>query len=197
MEVLYEDHDVVAICKPAGLLSHPNRDASEDSVETRLAKSLGTAPVLFHRLDRDSTGVMLIGKSRKWNREFRELFDQHRIRKAYWVVVEGLWPGYLTRLEGVDKEGKDMLSTCRVLNPSTEWTLLEILLKTGRQHQIRIQCADQKHPVIGDSIYGNGGAVGLALHCRELRFIHPADQKERRIEAPLPGHWMPEWSSLK
>ncbi len=199
-EVLYEDEDLLVVNKASGLLSHRAGDSTEKNLEDLLRQERGFSPILFHRLDRGTSGALLVGKNKRWSIYFRKLFDDHKIRKAYWTVVVGSWPANLTRLEGEDFEGKPMLSSCRVLKRGEGWTLLEFLLKTGRHHQIRLQCSRAGFPVIGDRRHGENNldlevASGLlALHSRELRFKHPADNRDMRIKAALPTAWKSEWT---
>jgi 23S rRNA-/tRNA-specific pseudouridylate synthase len=196
LDVVFEDEDLIAVEKPPGILSHPNPgEDGADSVESQVALRLGKSPTLFHRLDRESSGILLLGKTRRLNAEMRHLFDDHKIRKLYRVVVEGEWPKSLTKLEGVAEDGKEMKSTCRVLASHGDWSLIEVLLKTGRRHQIRLQCRDAGHCVWGDARYGavNRKHPWIGLHCAELKFQHPLSKREVKIQSFRPRHWRPEW----
>jgi len=162
-----------------------------------VAAAIGRPPVLYHRLDQKSSGILLLGKTRRFNAQMRALFDGHRLRKAYWVVVEGAWPASTNTLGGIDDDGREMKSTCRILRKGENWTLLEFLLKTGRKHQIRKQCTAIGHPVWGDGRYGarHVEKSWIALHCHELRFQHPASQQNITIDCPAPAHWRAEWAA--
>jgi 23S rRNA-/tRNA-specific pseudouridylate synthase len=198
LKILFEDEDLIAAEKPAGLLVHPNPGENSASVadfESLLSAQVGRPIVLYHRLDRLSSGLLLAGKTRRFNREMRQLFDEHRVRKSYRVVVEGAWPKNLNRLGGQDSEGKEMQSTCRILKSADTWTVMEFLLKTGRRHQIRLQCRESGCPVCGDAQYGSQHPSNewIALHCEELRFQHPGHRQEIHIHSPPPLSWKAEW----
>lgn len=196
LNIAYEDEDLMIIDKPSGILAHPNSDETvEADLESMVAEKIGRRPTLFHRLDRETSGLLILGKTRRLNESMRKLFDEHKIRKSYLVVVEGQWPAGLNRLEGNAEDGRAMLSTCRVLKAADDWTLLEFLIKTGRRHQIRLQCKASGHPVWGDVRYGARPAHDrwIALHCAELRFTHPLSQRLVTVESKRPKLWKPEW----
>jgi len=220
LTVLHEDDALVAVDKPAGVLSHPNPGRSGerssfagdyDMGERRFERH-GDAIWLAHRLDRDTSGVLIAAKRQETAARLRELFGAHQIQKTYLGLVLGLprqesatWKDHVeTRRKGSQvrsrvRSGSEPNAELRY-SVSERFrdlgiALLEIELKTGRTHQIRVQCSRRRHPVLGDRIYGNfetnkrfRQALGLSrlfLHASTLAFPHPDTGHPIRIESPL------------
>ena len=199
LETLYEDADLIAVNKPAGMLVE-SALGNELSLLDRLSKALGRKVVSYHRLDRDTSGVVLFGKTARLNREMGLLFAEKRIRKEYWALVEGEWPKGLNRVESrigplgngrwanQDDGGKPALTTFRRLGGFEGVSWIQALPKTGRTHQIRLHCLKAGFPILGDRVYGEEGEF-LALHARRICFRHPKLGKDVAIEARLPDCW--------
>jgi tRNA pseudouridine32 synthase/23S rRNA pseudouridine746 synthase len=205
--VLYRDGLMLVIDKPPGMAVHrgPKGGASLEDHFDALRYGLPRAPALAHRLDRDTSGCLVLGRHRKALAELGRLFKAGRVGKTYWAVVEGgpeteegridLPLGRLDATRGwwmkADATGQPATTLWRVLGrtPELAWLALEPL--TGRTHQLRVHCAAMGWPIVGDAIYGNaprsGGPV-LHLHAREM--VVPLYKKRDpiRVTAPVPAH---------
>lgn len=206
MEILFEDDVLVAVNKPANMPVHRGGEFDDrPDVESVLRARLGCELVLFHRLDADTTGVVLLGKDRSINSRMASLFSKKRIRKTYWVVVRGVWQPSWTRVEtriergggsryrNVEVGGQRALTTFRVLASNDERSWLEAQPRTGRTHQIRLHCRAKNCPVLGDRLYGKSGPAAMALHARQVEFLHPVTQQPLLICAPPPSYWREIW----
>lgn len=199
-EVLYEDDDLLAVFKPRDWLTEARNEV--ESLERWVRENLCAKAAACHRLDRVTTGVVLFRKNRKWLGELSRLFEEKRVRKEYWAIVEGCWPTDLNRIEtriahlkkGIwansGPEGKRAITTFRTLGSTTSKTWLQVLPKTGRTHQIRLHCSHAGFPIAGDGLYGSKATQSwLALHARRLDFQHPASKENLGIEARIPAYW--------
>jgi 23S rRNA pseudouridine1911/1915/1917 synthase len=168
-----------------------------------------------HRLDRPVSGVVLFARNTKAARRIAEQFKERTVRKLYWALVEGeipepegRWEDWMVKLP---EEARSMLVAADIpgaqlatLSYRRLWsdgkrTLLEVNLETGRMHQIRVQAASRGHPVMGDVLYGSQMAFGpatelardriIAMHARQLTFLHPIRFEEITVTAPLPETW--------
>lgn len=203
IEIIYEDEWIAAINKPSGMLSVPGKDDSP-SVLTWARKQFPNAdgPLLVHRLDMDTSGILLIAKSKDIHQKLQQLFESREIKKSYTAILSA-------RIE--DKEGFIRLPLC--VNPdnrpfqmvSSEWgkpavtryrvemrdetsTLIRLYPLTGRTHQLRVHCAHHEGlnaPIKGDNLYGTP-SDRLYLHADTLEFRHPANGTNIRIESPIP-----------
>lgn len=205
IEVLYEDDVLIAVNKPAGLMVHRGRDSSRPDLESLMQERLGRAVVLFHRLDKDTTGVVLLGKQRSINAAMEQAFEKKRIRKTYWAVVAGRWRSEWSRVETQIARGPDgrwrnvvaggrlAISTCRLLSATDTKSWIEVLPKTGRTHQVRLHCLAMGHPILGDRIYGERTELPMALHACRVDLRHPVTGAPLRIRAAPPSYWEGEW----
>jgi RluA family pseudouridine synthase len=203
LETLFEDEHVLVVNKPVGLVVDNGAERSDTNPDLILRmKEAGKVVFPYHRLDRDTSGIVLLGKSKKFAREISALFEEKRIRKAYLAAVSGEWPKALNKVSDAIGE-RESFTTFRVLAASAEKSLIEALPKTGRKHQIRIHCANSKHPVLGDELYGKTKAesyasanghipAGHALHAYSLSFRHPATGETVTYKAP-PKEWEQTW----
>ncbi|MFZ9683130.1 MAG: RluA family pseudouridine synthase [Cephaloticoccus sp.] len=204
-DILFEDADLLAWNKPSGLLTEGGGER-EDDLEQVAARHCGQPVRCCHRLDRATSGVVLLRKTAKHNAALAELFASHRVRKLYWAIVEGAWPAGTTKIEtqiaeagrgryaNVASGGQPAVTTFRVLGraPDHARTWLGVLLKTGRTHQARLHCAHAGCPITGDTHYGRGAAEFFGLHARELQLRHPGTGEALTLIAPKPGDW-PDW----
>jgi len=193
ISILFEDNDLIVVSKPAGLIvGDPER---EDSLEFVTARQIGRKVFPFHRLDRATSGVVLLGKTRVHAAAITQAFEKKRIRKAYLAVVNGEWPSQLGRIDTMI-EGREAVTTFRRIAVGSSESLIEALPKTGRTHQIRIHCASAGHPIKGDTIYGLSNELDQkpaapreqALHAYRLTFNHPGSGEAVSI-MDLPHHW--------
>jgi tRNA pseudouridine32 synthase/23S rRNA pseudouridine746 synthase len=213
--VLYRDGLLLVIDKPAGVAVHrgPKGGASLEDDFAALRYGLPRAPALAHRLDRETSGCLVLGRHRKALAELGRLFKAGRIGKTYWAVVEGgpdedegridLPLGRLDATRGwwmkADAKGQPATTTWRVLGRSAgqlTWLALEPL--TGRTHQLRVHCAAMGWPIVGDAIYGSAprsGGPGLQLHSREIVVPLYKNRAAIRVTAPVPAH-MREWLTM-
>jgi 23S rRNA pseudouridine1911/1915/1917 synthase len=215
--IVYEDAHLVVIDKPPGLLTVATEGVKHDTAFARLADHLAVAkagrPFVVHRLDRDTSGLLLFARSAGVRDELQQNWDQ--VTKTYLAVVEGTpRPGegvvenYLT--EGRDlrvraskypsKDAKRAVSRYRVREGRGGFSLVEVTLETGRKHQIRVHMAGLGCPVAGDKLYGaaTNPAKRLCLHAWRLAFDHPVTGERVEVESPLPpalgrvvGGWQP------
>jgi tRNA pseudouridine32 synthase / 23S rRNA pseudouridine746 synthase len=207
--VLYRDADVLVLDKPAGIAVHraPGAGFTLEPLLPALSFGRKTPPALAHRLDRDTSGCLVLGRHPQALRRLMALFAAGEIDKTYWAVVEGVPQGLSGLIEqpilkvrraGVwqmiaDPSGQPAVTAWRVLGPGDGATWLELKPRTGRTHQIRIHCAGLGCPVVGDSAYGARPAVGerLHLHARGIRFRLGPKEPIIEIVAVPPLHMRP------
>jgi tRNA pseudouridine32 synthase / 23S rRNA pseudouridine746 synthase len=204
--ILYEDEWLIAVNKPPGLLSVPGRYRDrQDSVLTRLHNLLpdGMAIASVHRLDQETSGILLLARDRSSHRQLSQQFQQRQIYKVYEAVLSGL----LTIDQGVielplsadlqnrpyqkvDECGKFSLTHFRVIAREKGYTRVEFIPKTGRTHQLRVHAADVRGlgvAILGDRLYGCDAVVNrLHLHARELRFQHPQTRQSMHLQTDTP-----------
>lgn len=219
-EVLFEDEVMLAIHKPAGVAVHGGSGVSFGVIEQlRRARPQARFLELVHRLDKETSGILLIAKKRSALTKLQDCFRNRQAHKIYSALVIGDWPAarkvidtplhkFLTaegerrvRVTDVDDEGKRSITLVQVLQRMGTCSFLDVTIKTGRTHQIRVHLSHEGHPIVGDDKYGDftfnkamaKGAVvaGLKfdrmfLHARELRLPHPVSGQDITFEAPLP-----------
>jgi RluA family pseudouridine synthase len=200
--ILYEDRDILAVTKPAGLLSHASEKRKDErDLESLVQENYRRKPVLLHRLDRATSGLVLFGKSQASLAPMAKAFEEKRIRKSYLAVVEGIWNPSWTKVESKitktkqggfensDSLGNPAATTFRLLATANGKSALEVLPKTGRTHQIRLHCLKMGCPVLGDRLYGKGDANLMGLHAYKVSFKHPVSGDGLEIICPLPESW--------
>ena len=201
VETLYEDREIAVIHKPEGLLSVPGKDAAQPSVYALMRSKYpeATGPLIVHRLDMSTSGVMMIAKTEFAYHRLQKAFLNHQIQKKYVAIISGkvipekgiislpLMPDYLDRpRQIIDHElGKEAITEYEVLEPVDDSHLrIALYPKTGRTHQLRVHCAHQEGlnaPILGDPLYGNEKAARLHLHAEEITFEHPLKGKKMTI----------------
>jgi tRNA pseudouridine32 synthase/23S rRNA pseudouridine746 synthase len=216
--LLYRDGLMLVIDKPAGMAVHrgsPNsKDRNRESIEDHfdaLRFGLPRPPALAHRLDRDTSGCLVLGRHRKALAELGKLFRNGLIDKTYWAIVEGgpdadegtidLPLGRLDDKIGWwmkhDPAGQPAMTKWKVMGRTSgdlacgRLTWLSLDLLTGRTHQIRVHCAEMGWPVVGDAIYGRAprqGGPPLQLHAREIAVPLYKNREPIRVTAPVPAH---------
>lgn len=201
LEILYEDSDIIAVNKPAGMLSIPARGhlACEKSLLDLLKEKYGRVYVV-HRLDREASGVILFAKNPLSHRHLSVLFETGKIVKKYIVLSNGVIKNNKGVIEkpikqfgsgrmGISSNGKESRTKFKVIKRYKNHTLLEVSLLTGRRHQIRVHLYSIGHPVAGDKIYGNTGQniefPRLMLHSRSVEF-KDISGKKINVKAELP-----------
>ena len=201
VETLYEDREIAVIHKPEGLLSVPGKDAAQPSVYALMRSKYpeATGPLIVHRLDMSTSGVMMIAKTEFAYHRLQKAFLNHQIQKKYVAIISGkvipekgiislpLMPDYLDRPRQIvdHEQGKEAITEYEVLEPVDDFHLrIALYPKTGRTHQLRVHCAHQeglKAPILGDPLYGNEKAARLHLHAEEITFEHPLTGKKMTI----------------
>ena len=215
IQVLYEDSDIIVVNKPKGMVVHPangNPDGTLVNAVMSICKDSLSGiggeirPGIVHRLDKDTSGVIIVAKNDKAHINISEQIKNHEVEKTYIALVRGNVPeneatinmpiGRSTKDRkkmAVTKTGKNAVTHFKVLKRHNNYTLLEVKIETGRTHQIRVHLAEIGYPIIGDSVYSNGknewGIEGQCLHAKSIKFKHPITQKEMFIEAPLPEYF--------
>lgn len=206
VETLYEDCELTVIHKPAGLLSVPGKDAAQPSVYALMRRKYpeATGPLIVHRLDMATSGLMIIAKTEFAYHRLQKEFLNHRVQKKYIAIISEkeisgkvipekgiislpLMPDYLDRPRQIvdHEQGKEAITKYEVLEPVDDSHLrIALYPKTGRTHQLRVHCAHQEGlnaPILGDPLYGNEKAARLHLHAEEITFEHPLTGKKMTI----------------
>ncbi len=217
--VLMEDEAMMAIDKPAGVAVHGGSGVSFGVIEQlRRARPALANLELVHRLDRETSGVLLVAKKRSALKNLQDQFRDRETGKTYLALVLGLWPSNKKVIDsplmkytipnGVgegerrvkvvgkdDPNGMRSITLVRVARTVGPYTLLEVTIKTGRTHQIRVHLASQGHPIAGDDKYGDFehnkllqkmGLKRMFLHAWQLKFQHPQSHRPVSLQAPLP-----------
>lgn len=217
LTVLFEDPHLLALDKPAGISMHPlspgERDTLANAVLARFPDVLGASdeercPGLLHRLDRETSGVVLWARTREAFEHLRGQFDRRTVRKRYLALVEGEVEGegeivlplahdpasrrrMLATPYPADAEklhAREAITRYRAISRGPSATLLEVEIPTGVRHQIRAHCAFAGHPVIGDALYGAAPVYDFPrhwLHAASIRFEHPLDASMVTVDSPL------------
>ena len=193
VEVLYEDRDLVVVNKPEGVLSVATAFQTEDTVHGVLKRAYPRAfPV--HRLDRETSGVMVVALTEDAREGLKEQFHSHSIERKYVAIVRGKLEGSGTwqcrLLEDQNyfvrphPKGSLAITHYRVLNTRGKTSAVEYTLETGKKNQIRAQSLAAGYPILGDQKYGDTASGRLHLHAAHLAFIHPVTGKEMSFQAP-------------
>ncbi len=205
--LLYRDGLMLVIDKPAGIPVHrgpKGGGALEDDFDT-LRFGLPRSPALAHRLDRDTSGCLVLGRHRKALATLGKLFKQGKVGKTYWAVVEGapaadsgqidIPLGKLDESRGwwmkPDPQGQPASTTWRVMGRGGDLTWLALEPLTGRTHQLRVHCAEMGFPIVGDNIYGRAPRLGgpiLHLHSRGIVVPLYKNKGPIAVTAPVPAH---------
>ncbi len=217
IDILYEDQDVIAVNKPAGIVVHAGAGIHAGTLVNRLVHhfaKLSTVggelrPGIVHRLDKDTSGVILVARTDSAHRALAEQFSGRTVEKIYLALVHGTMrqergnitakiardPVRRTRMTARLGEGRTAITDWEVLERWPAFTLLRVRIGTGRTHQIRVHLASIGHPVAGDKLYG---APGIArdrffLHAHRISFTSPSTGARITVESPLPAElsdWM-------
>lgn len=213
IDVLYEDNHLIAVNKKSGTLVQGDKTGDTpliDLTKSYIKKKYDKPGLVFlgspHRIDRPTSGIVVFTKTSKALSRMNKLFEQKEIQKTYWAVVknkpqqmQGVLIDYLVRNQQKNKsfvsqntkQGKKAELSYSVIKTLQNYYLLEVLPKTGRHHQIRVQLSAIQCPIKGDLKYGfdrSNKDASIHLHAREIRFIHPVSKEEIKITAPPPLH---------
>ena len=214
LEILHEDDVLIVVNKPAGLLAVPLERKSEaasayEYLETHLRPHGKRRPLVVHRIDRETSGLVVFAKTLRAQEHLKDQFRRREPERVYWAVVyghpqpaEGMWRDHLVwdsktliqkRTSEGDPRGKEAVSHYRVLEALPGASLVEVRLATGKRNQIRLQARLRGHTLVGERryVYGPESLRPIAfprqaLHAHRLSFRHPADERLLSFEAPLP-----------
>lgn len=224
LNILFEDADVIVVNKPAGLTVHPGAGISSGTLVNGLLghcsdlSGIGgeIRPGIVHRIDKDTTGILVVAKNDAAHQGLSTQFSQHTVKRVYYALVFGSPKTDKGRIEGeigrhpVDrkkmsgsaKHGRHAVTHWKVLARYSGVSLLKLMLETGRTHQIRVHLSEAKHPLLGDSVYGGDARLGnikdvklrslikelgrQALHAKTLGFIHPSSGEYVEFDSALP-----------
>ncbi|MCX5784074.1 MAG: RluA family pseudouridine synthase [Elusimicrobia bacterium] len=222
--VLFEDATLLAVAKPAGLCVHPTDSNWERTPQASLLREETLVSLLFsarpelaalprlglvHRLDRDTSGVMLVSKTEPARKALTEQFRDRLVKKLYLGAVSGrpvkdtgIIDAPIGRASGFKKikvweYGRDAVTEYTVKEKTKKHALLDISPHTGRTNQIRIHLSYIGHPIIGDKLYGGEAAARMLLHSAKLIFSHPDTGKNKTISAPVPPEFKKAWEEVK
>ncbi len=215
LEILYEDKDIIIVNKPKGMVVHPangNPDGTLVNAIMAICKDSLSGiggeirPGIVHRLDKDTSGAIIIAKNDIAHIKISEQIKNHQVEKTYIALVRGIVKENEATIDmpigrsqkdrkkmAVNKNGKNAITHFKVIERFKNYTLLEIKIETGRTHQIRVHLTEIGYPIVGDSVYSNGknewNIQGQCLHAKSLKFKHPITGKEMFIEAPIPEYF--------
>lgn len=215
LDIIYEDDDIIVINKPKGMVVHPangNPDGTLVNAVMAICKASLSGiggeirPGIVHRLDKDTSGAIIVAKNDKAHVNLSEQLKEHKVKKTYLALVRGIIKENEATINmpisrsnkdrkkmDVNKEGKEAITHFKVLRRyKNKYTLLQINLETGRTHQIRVHLSYIGYPIIGDEVYSNGknewGIKGQCLHAWKLEFMHPITKEKISLEAEIPEY---------
>lgn len=215
LDILYEDQDVIVVNKPKGMVVHPAAGHYCDTLVNALLYHCGAElsgingvmrPGIVHRIDRDTTGSLIVCKNDRAHNCIAEQLKEHSITRKYRAICHGVLKedeGTIDKPIGrhptdrkkmaVNEKGKRAVTHYRVLQRFARYTYIECELETGRTHQIRVHMASIGHPLLGDEVYSNVKSPykleGQTLHAQVLGFRHPATGEYIEVSAPLPDYF--------
>ena len=215
LDVLYEDEYIIAVNKPKGMVVHPaNGNYTGTLVNALLYRCKNSLsgiggeirPGIVHRLDKDTSGVIIVAKCDKAHLNLSEQIKNHEVKKTYIALVRGTVQNDEATIDmpiarskkdrkkmDIDKNGKKAITHFKVLKRFDGYTLLKVNIETGRTHQIRVHLMRVGYPIVGDTVYSNGknpfNVTGQMLHAKIIEFKHPITGENMKIEAPLPKYF--------
>lgn len=215
LDILYEDDDIIVVNKAKGMVVHPaNGNYTGTLVNALLYKCKDSLsgiggekrPGIVHRLDKDTSGVIIVAKNDKAHVNLSEQIKEHSVKKTYIALVKGIVKDNEATIDmpiarskkdrkkmDVDKDGKSAITHFKVIQRYQGYSLLEVNIETGRTHQIRVHLSKIGYPIVGDMVYSNGknefNVEGQMLHAKCIEFKHPTTGNKMIIEAPIPKYF--------
>ena len=213
LDIIYEDKELLVIDKPAGMVVHPAPGNYEGTLVNGIMYHCGEnlsgingvmRPGIVHRIDKDTSGILLVAKTDGAHRKLAEMLEKHSIKRVYKAIVAdnikkdegrivtriGRSPKDRKKMAVLTSGGREAVTNWKVMERFGNYTLVEARLETGRTHQIRVHMAYMKHPLLGDAVYGRNTASSLVsrqmLHAESLGFIHPESEIYMEFQSPLP-----------
>ena len=223
VEIIYEDSDIIVVNKPKGMVVHPangNPDGTLVNAIMSICKDSLSGiggeirPVIVHRLDKDTSGILIVAKNDKAHINLSEQIKEHKVKKTYIALVKGIVKENNATINmpigrsekdrkkmAVTKKGKEAITHFKVLKRYDKYTLLEINIETGRTHQIRVHLSQIGYPIVGDEVYSKGknewNIKGQCLHAKSLDFKHPITNENMHLEAKIPQYFEKILEELK
>ena len=219
-EILYEDEYLMVINKPSGLVVHPGNGNKDHTLVNALMyhnkelSDLGgeERPGIVHRIDKDTSGIMLVAKTNKAHELLSDDFKHKRVKRTYIALIKGVFPHQSATIDapiGRDKNNrlkmcvtadnsKNAVTHLKVIKRYKNYTLVSLVLDTGRTHQIRVHMSYIGYPIYNDPVYTNLDATefGQFLHSSEVDFVHPITKEHLHFDAPLPDEFQSFIDSL-
>ena len=221
LDIVYEDNDVLVINKPSGLVVHPGagnvngtlvnglmahtEDLSDINGEVR--------PGIVHRIDKDTTGLMIVAKNNKAHEALSDALSRHEIKRDYLAIIKGEFPSDTATIDApigrdevnrkkmavTSKNSKEAITHLRVVKRFKGYTLVRLSLETGRTHQIRVHMSYIGYPIVNDPLYGTGETTeyGQFLHSTSIDFIHPTTKENMHFEIDMPKEFKEFLSTLE
>lgn len=223
VEIIYEDRDIIVVNKPKGMVVHPangNPDGTLVNAIMSICKDSLSGiggeirPGIVHRLDKDTSGILIVAKNDKAHINLSEQIKEHKVKKTYIALVKGIVKENNATINmpigrsekdrkkmAVTKKGKEAITHFKVLKRYDKYTLLEINIETGRTHQIRVHLSQIGYPIVGDEVYSKGknewNIKGQCLHAKSLDFKHPITNENMHLEAKIPQYFEKILEELK
>ena len=215
LDIIYEDKDIIVVNKPKGMVVHPangNPDGTLVNAIMAICKDSLSGiggeirPGIVHRLDKDTSGIIIVAKNDKAHINLSEQIKDHKVKKTYIALVRGFVKENEATINmpigrsekdrkkmAVTRKGKEAITHFKVLERYDRYTLLQVNIETGRTHQIRVHLSQIGYPIIGDEVYSNGknewNVKGQCLHAKSLEFTHPITGEKMYLEAELPEYF--------
>ena len=221
IDIIYEDSDIIVINKPSGMVVHPAPGNESGTLVNALLYHCGSTlsgingvirPGIVHRIDKDTSGLLVVAKNDESHVFLSSLLKDHGIKRTYHAIIIGHMKEQCGTVDApiarhpVDRKkmavvvgGRDAITHYEVIEEFTGYSYLKLNLETGRTHQIRVHMSYKGHPIIGDTVYGGGKTTfekanaplldGQILHAKELSFPHPKTKEIMHFECDLPSNF--------
>ena len=221
LDIVYEDDDVIIINKPSGMVVHPGAGNFSGTLVNGLmhyTKDLSDVngdirPGIVHRIDKDTTGIMIVAKNNKAHEILSDALSRHEIKRDYIALLRGEFPSDTATVDApigrdpsnrkkmavTSRNSKEAITHLRVIKRYKGYTLVRCSLETGRTHQIRVHMAYTGYPIVNDPLYGIGpsDSYGQFLHSTSIDFIHPMTKEHMHFEVDLPEHFKDYLNTLE